>query len=88
MFTAILEGFVLVWIVALIVLMFRNYKVAELRGSMLRTMRPLCNADVEAGRAYEWRLDMYDTVTYSKMLFSFWKHLTPEAFYKDTSFLK
>lgn len=58
----------------------RNPRVFKLRNHMLDKIFS-CDD-------YEWRISIFHTVSYDKMVYQFWKPIKPEAFFTDISFLK
>jgi hypothetical protein len=68
-----------------LLLMDRNQKVHKYRRSLLRKISDAGDVDIENNRPWEWRHDIYDTITYDEMLYKFWRRL--DSFYPDRSFL-
>lgn len=82
---------------------YRNNRVFEFRSELIETVFNNNLRDLEALRHASGlnvgmvdqlqsicnaRWDDLHTVGYNKMVLQFWKPLTPESFYDDTSFLR
>lgn len=68
-----------VLVVLSILLMIRNFKVANLRRSIIATIFTFEDT--------QWRIDQYDFVSYDEMMLKFWKPPKVESFYRDDSFI-
>lgn len=62
-----------------ILVLYRSSKVAKLRQEIIH--------DIFKFIDFDWRVDVFHSVSYGKMVFSV-KPIKPESFYKDMSFLK
>lgn len=64
----------------LLYMLWRNYRVFTVRSEM---------SDVVFNtNDWQWRLQVYKSVTYDDMMLQFWKPVKPKYFYKDLSFLE
>ena len=63
----------------------RNDKVYSFRLSLVNTIFE--KSKVDEFKDYEWRLKEFESISYRKMLYMFWRHLKPENFYKNLDFL-
>jgi len=70
------------------VLLRRTDKVYHFLRQLLEQTSEAAKIDIRAGRNWEWRYEMLNSVSYDSMLYRFWIPLKPECFYKDLSFLK
>ena len=70
----------------MVFLMFRNDRVHDYRQKLLGTISNCVEIDIQENRSWEWRYEIYHSVSYDNMLYRFWKPL--ESFYKDKSFLE
>lgn len=59
--------------------MYRTKRVAKLRRQILD--------DIFKFMDYEWRLKVYESVSFEKMVFN-WRPIKPESFYKDLTFMQ
>lgn len=66
-------------------MLYRNNQVYRFRISLLDTMWQYSSEEDYA--TYKWRHEVFASVSYKQMCNQFWKPLTPEAFYSNTSFL-
>lgn len=53
--------------------LIRNRKVAKCRREVLDKISDLTDADIRLFRSWRWRYDMFDGVSYPRMVYSFWK---------------
>lgn len=65
----------------------RNQAVFKFRRKIIETVSSCAKNDCELGNDWKWRFDTLQTVSYDKMLFTFWKRLKVENFYEDDSFI-
>jgi hypothetical protein len=73
-------------LVGSITIMIRNDYVLAFRHKLIKQISAAAKADIEAGRDWEWRYEIYETVSYDQMVYKFWKPL--ESFYQDRSFIE
>lgn len=59
---------------------YRTRRVGDMRRGLIAKLFTFMD--------WEWRLKEYESVSFEKMIFTFWKPITPEAFYKDMAFLE
>lgn len=85
--TILLGRCILSWVFS-VILLIRNYRVYKMTDDMLKKISYASRNDIDKGKNWIWRYDTYASVSYDKMVLQFWKPLKPEAFYKNTSFLK
>lgn len=64
---------------------FRNPAVYHYRMSLISQISVSCYADIDRQEGWMWRYDMFDSVSYSKMILKFWKPL--DSFYPNKSFI-
>jgi hypothetical protein len=69
-------------------MMRRTTKVYEFRRGVIDTVYELSGGDVHKNKEWRWRWDAFETVDFGEMVNKFWRPLTPEEWWKDTSFLK
>ncbi len=67
--------------------MIRNFKVHTFSLELLDKLSKYAQLDIEHNCKWEWRYDMFTTVSYARMFFTFWKYLKPESYWKDLSFI-
>ena len=75
----------------IIFLFYMLYRVRQAHTCFMQMIEDINNAainDIQAGRSWEWRYEIMAEVSFDTMLKKIWLKVTPEAFYKDTSFLK
>lgn len=58
-----------------LVMLWRNEAVYQFRTELLRRISQKADEDIQAGREYEWRYQMFDSITYKDMVMRFWKDL-------------
>lgn len=71
--------------------LIRNAQVYKFRYLLINKCGELIKADILSGKmpVYDpWRFDAFESVSYERMLWHFWKPLKPRAWYSDTSFLE
>jgi len=66
--------------------MQRTMTVSAYRNNILANLSRVCMIDAIYGRDSNWRFDVYDSVSFKRMVFQFWRPV--ESFYKDTSFIE
>jgi hypothetical protein len=67
---------------------FRNFKVRSFMLGILDDIHILACHEVEKNSEWRWRYVEFEKVSYERILFSFWKPLKVEKFWKDISFLQ
>ncbi len=65
--------------------LIRNQLVYNYRVRLLDQIHDEARKDIQAGRDWEWRHQIFEQVTYNQMVFKFWKPLS--SFYPDKSFI-
>lgn len=63
----------------------RNQKVANYRRNILQQISNAGDFDIRDGYDWQWRYEVYETVSYEQMMRYFWRNL--DSFYPDKSFL-
>ncbi len=71
--------------IATIAMCVRNELTFRYRSHLLDLIHVAVKNDVENGRSYDWRYEMFDAVSYDQMTNCFWKPL--KSFYPDKSFI-
>lgn len=71
-------------IVYLIFIIFCIYML--IRNQMVKNYRLKLIDKIFSFKDYKWRNEIYDSVSYDKMMIQFWRRL--DSFYPDKSFLK
>ena len=66
--------------------LYRNSVVFKYRGEILRKMSIASKKDIKNGKEWDWRHDVWDTITYNQMMVKFWKPI--DSFYTDKKFIK
>jgi hypothetical protein len=69
-------------------LLRRNQQVLRFLNKLTTDVYMAGNADMEAGVDPFWRLSELTKVNQTAMVFQFWRPLTPEEWWSDTSFLR
>lgn len=54
---------------------YRNYKVREKLLENLSKVSEACKKDIHDGKDYRWRYEAFSKISYTKMIFIFWKPL-------------
>ncbi len=67
------------------IMWYRNNEVRELRLNYISRIAKTFKEDNRLGRSWEWRFEVFDSVSYYEMLFKFCVPL--DEFYEDKSFL-
>jgi hypothetical protein len=62
--------------------------VCDFRILLIQVINDAATADIKAVREWRWRYDKLNEVTFKEMCRKWWKPLTPEAWWEDTSFLR
>ena len=65
----------------------RDEQVFQLRTRLLGKIQSCSQKDISLGRDWNWRYDVYGSVSYDKMLYSF-KKLKTENYYTDLHFIQ
>lgn len=74
-------------VIALVGLMLRNNAVHETRTEALQVMSNISrNQILMSDFTWEWRYEQFDTLSYDKMMWQFWKR--PSSFYEGMTCLK
>lgn len=68
-----IQAFFYLVILISFLLLHRNKKLFKYLNSNLHTIGELSREDIYAGRDFEWRFDVLSSVSYEKILFSFWR---------------
>lgn len=77
----------ILFMIVTMILLDRNYKVANYRRDLIEKMYQASVNDIDAKTyIFAWRQEIYHSVSYNDMLFKFWKPL--DSFYPDKSFLE
>lgn len=66
---------------------FRNEKTFRFLVSLYGKIDILSKQDINQGKDFEWRLKVFETVSYDDIYNKFWLPLKPESFWDDLSFL-
>lgn len=76
------EGLIVCGICAIfcIAQLFRTMEVAKLRHNMIDLI--FQNDD------YEWRVEVYESVSFGEMMLKFWRPIKVDAFYPNDAFLR
>lgn len=64
-----------VWVLLLLFIplfMWRDATVYRYRVSCLKQIRRAALLDIQYGRPWQWRRDLFDTVSYERMVWRFW----------------
>jgi hypothetical protein len=69
-----------------LVTLVRNSKVYAYRGELIDKMYDAADDDINRGRSYKWRQEVYQSVSYNEMVYKFWKPI--DSFYPDKSFIE
>jgi hypothetical protein len=69
----------------LMVSMARNMSVYRFRMHLIAMTRQASYADVRSGHEWEWRFEVFESVSYELMTRKFWVPITD--FYEDYSFI-
>lgn len=59
------------YLAALSYVLVRNQLVFKERNYMLDIVSDYADADIQAGRSWEWRFEVFEDISYFQMLFSF-----------------
>lgn len=76
----IIQGLAVLCGLVSIVLLHRNNRVYNLRTDLIDK--------VFSYPDYQWRVLIMKSVSYNRMVYSFWKSIKVESFYKDISFIQ
>ena len=66
--------------------LMRVRKVFEYRSKLLNRVHAAYHADLARGREWEWRYDMFESVSNAEMIFKLWRPI--DSFYPDKSFIE
>ncbi len=69
----------------------RSHWVFNMDLKLLMAIYEISKKDISEKDGLEkllWRLKTFDSVSFFAKVYKFWKPVTPEAFYKDMSFLQ
>jgi hypothetical protein len=55
--------------------------VFNYRQKVLKVLSACCSHDIDLGRDWRWRWDLYEQVSFSKMVYCFWRRIS--SFYPD-----
>ena len=64
--------------------LIRNRGVYQYRMALLANVSRANLRDIDAGRPWRWRYDVFDSVSYNTMVWQFWRRF--DSFYPDQSF--
>lgn len=67
---------------------YRNHAVADFRRGLIAKVSECATNDIHAGKAFMWRYRAFETVSYDRMMATFWLDLRVSNYWKDDSFLK
>ena len=73
-------------IIGTIVMLWRNNKVHKENIRVINIIFDLANKDIENKIDWKWRYTEFDTVSYTKILFMFWKPI--KSFYANLNCIK
>lgn len=87
-FISISIGVCLVIQIFCMYLLIRNNKVVRYREMLLRKISEKSKRDIADGKldGWLWRYHVYESVSYSQMLYMFWRKF--DDFYPDKSFIE
>lgn len=69
-----------------LLMLSRGRAVFNYRVKILERISAESKIDIEANRDYQWRYDVFKSVSFGSMVYKFWKPL--DSFYADKSFIK
>lgn len=70
-----------------LLMLIRNNRVCAFRKSVINAIYEADLNNTRTSSGYEWRYQRFNSVSYDKMLWNFWKPLTVEAFYQNQDFI-
>lgn len=68
-----------------VMMLLRNDQIAVYRMHMIDQVSLCAKRDMLLNRNWQWRYEIYEAVSYQKMMRQFWKRL--DSFYPDKRFL-
>ncbi len=80
--------FGLAFIILNVKMMIRNRAVYNFRVSIIDRIAELAERDAYDQKPWRWRYDVFEKVTYSDMLYRFWRPLRPDCWWSNLSFLE
>lgn len=87
----IIFGIYIITMIAYLGITYRAVKVRNFMFDLIDKISDLTSEDMKGKTAYDnwdWRYKKYEEVSYATILYTFWKKITPENYYKDLTFLK
>ena len=84
-FLTILIGVLVILVISLFYLLYRNDEVYKERQHISNKVSDLAKIDIIGSRNWEWRYKEYNKISYEEMLYKFW--IPVKDFYKDNKCL-